>query len=535
MNMNTLNAAFGVAALVVGAVACGQDPAVEEPAFAESDLSARPVAISEGKVRGTRDGGVMAFRGVPYAAPPVGDLRWRPPAPPEAWDGVLDADRFPSPCVQIDHRRGGGVSGSEDCLYLNVWAPTKRGSPRPVMVFVHGGGNLSGSTSEVMSGATLYDGARLAERGDVIVVTLQYRLGMLGYFADPQLAAEVPQRASGNYGLLDQLAALHWVQRNIEKFGGDKDHVLLFGESGGGTDVCALYASPLAKGSFSSAVIQSGDCEGGGYDRAPGWRREFVRNAGCGSDLACLRALPAETIALASETSATTSGVIETPAGPIVDGYVLPDMPIELVRRGEHTKVPLVIGVNAVETAAPLFTIPRRLTGMGYLAALRSMFGADADRVRYAYPLVAFDTPRDALVAVTTDSQFVCPARRFARAAARSQRAPVYRYLYTHVMEGKPSAAYLGAAHGLELFSVFQKVDEMPDYPPTRADYEMEDITLGYWTRFARTGDPNGAGATFWESYDPVADTFLALESPPEAREALSPLRCDLFDSLAGM
>jgi para-nitrobenzyl esterase len=496
-------------------------------------VSARPVVeTSQGSLRGVTDSGAHGFLGIPFAEPPQGDLRWRPPAPAARWEGTREADHFPAKCAQ-NGMNGGQMEGSEDCLYLNVWSPAKPSGARPVMVFIHGGGNMFGSTSELFGETPLYDGARLAARGDVVVVTLQYRLGMFGFFAHPGLADEVPQRASGNYALLDQLAALRWVQDNIASFGGDPRRVMLFGESGGATDTCALFASPLAKGLFSSAMLESGGCNGTPEDRARDWREKFVHDSGCSpGDLGCLRRLSTRDVTRLAGASVLAGGAVKTPAGPIVDGYVLPETPYELMRQGKHNHVPFVVGVNEDETAGKMFGIPWGLTAGAYLQALDAAFGPNAGRVRAFYPLVAFDTPRDALIAVTSDSQFICPARRVARAVSRSQSEPVYRYLYTHTLRGSPAVQRLGAAHGMELYFVFQKMDALDQYVPTRDDLTLEATTLGYWTRFAATGNPNGQGAPRWPVYEPGSDRSLILEAAPSVADGVFPLRCNFWDEL---
>ena len=253
--------------------------------------SGATVVTDRGAVRGTAAAGVTDWLDIPFAAPPVGPLRWAAPELPACWRGVRSTQAFGPPCPQLDN---GTVIGSEDCLSLNVWKPAnaKATAPRAVMVFVHGGGNQQGSASNVVSGVTLYDGANLARTGDVVVVTVQYRVGALGYLASPSLASGT--QPAGNYGLLDQVAALQWVQGNIGAFGGDPKRVLLFGESAGAVDTCMLVASPLARGLFSRALMESGAC--GASDTATSERvaSDFAQAAGCtGADVAaCLRALP---------------------------------------------------------------------------------------------------------------------------------------------------------------------------------------------------------------------------------------------------
>lgn len=486
------------------------------------------VETKHGKVTGTQQGSVLGFKGIPFAKPPVGDLRWRPPEPPPPWSDVRQTATFPSPCAQNDPAKG--ARGSEDCLYLNVWTKPA-GTLRPVLFFLHGGGNVFGSTSEVTAGVPLYDGARIVERHDVVVVTAQYRLGVFGFFAHDKLAAESERRASGNYGLLDQIAALRWVKENIARFGGDPNRVLLFGESAGGADTCALVASPLAAGLFSSALIQSGGCSAIPAARAKTWQQSFVEKSGCGEDVACWRHLGTEAALKASVAEPLAGGVVQTPSGPVVDGWVLPDTPLARIRAGKHNHVPIVFGANRDETASPLFQVPHIFPAFTYEARVKALFGADAPKVLAAYPVTAFESPRAAWIALTSDGQFVCPARTYARAAAASQTEHVYRYFYTHVSHGGRVSANAGAAHGFELFYVFQWISATPGYAATPGDLALERAIGGYWTRFAKTGDPNGDGAVVWPIYDGATDPYLELGTPTRAAEKLNPARCDLWET----
>ncbi|MEO1175322.1 MAG: carboxylesterase family protein, partial [Myxococcota bacterium] len=277
------------------------------------------------------------------------------------------------------------------------------------MVFVHGGGNISGSTTEMQGGFVLYDGARLAARENVIVVTVQYRLGALGYLVDSALDDGAP---SGNYGLRDLVAALQWVQRNAAALGGDAERVMLFGESGGGTNVCALLATPSAADLFSSAIVMSGGCAGAERDAVAEWSRDVRTAVQCDGTLGvaeCLRAADAESLVRAAGTLSQSGGLIRTPAGPTIDGDFLPKSPRSAFEAGEQSQVPVVFGVTAQETASLLFGIP---LVPDYEATVRLLFARSgaADEVLARYPLEDYASPRDALVDLTTDLQFVCPA-----------------------------------------------------------------------------------------------------------------------------
>jgi para-nitrobenzyl esterase len=498
------------------------------------------VATRYGTVRGHTAGGTWAFQGIPFAAPPTGALRWRPPVTPECWAGVREAAAFPPPCLQMNPTRG--VIGSEDCLYLNIWTPSSA-TPEslPVMVFIHGGGNMSGSTSEMpVPGVPTYDGQALAERGNVVVVTVQYRLNTFGYFVHPALDSESPAGTSGNYGLMDQLAALRWVQDTIRAFGGDPARVILFGESGGATDVCALYASPLAAGLFRAALVESGGCGGLPKSQVQEWSAKTVAKTSCAAApevLTCLRALDGASLVKAMDsTTVDQNGRVVTPTGPTIDGDVLPDSPLALMSRGQQSHVPFIVGTNASETASPIFRLPATVSAAQYEQFVRNLFPSQANQVLAEYPLADYPSGRDALVAVTTDFQFTCPARTYARAAASNQSEPVYRYFYTQVMQGGAAqTAAIGATHGYELFFVFQHLQALPTYRPTASDTALEAAMLGFWTSLAAAGEPNAAGGSVaWPAYDTKTDSYIDLGTPVVAGAGVRTAKCDFWDALRG-
>ncbi|MFO1420626.1 MAG: carboxylesterase family protein [Candidatus Competibacteraceae bacterium] len=512
---------------ILSACGSGQGDSVD-------DTITDAIPTDHGSVSGFQDQQTMAYLGIPFAAPPVGPLRWQPPTEPKVWQGTRQATAFSPPCPQVEDN--GAVIGNEDCLYLNVWKPlaASAGANLPVMVFVHGGGNTQGSASKLRDGFPLYDGQRLAERGQVVVVTLQYRLGALGFLVHPALAAESPQRVSGNYGLLDQIAALGWVQRNIHAFGGDPGRVLLLGQSAGALDTCMLVTSPLARGLFSRALMESGGCNAKSATERAAEGESLATTVGCdhaANPVACLRQLDATTLVRAVDTSPTSPlGIVKLTFGPNVDGYVLPVEPIDALDSGQHNPVPFVIGANADETST--FGIPITLTEYEYQLAARAVFDpAQADAVLARYPVSAYGSPRDALIAATTDAQFVCPARRIARAAANHQTPPVYRYFFTHGLSG-PFSGLLEAGHGVDLLFVFQHIGSDPRYPPTAEDQALEFAMLGYWTRFAATGDPNGGQAVNWPQYVADADPYLELATPVRSGTGVRTAQCDFWDGL---
>jgi para-nitrobenzyl esterase len=496
------------------------------------------VMTQQGCVQGKADDAVRSFKGIPFSAPPVGALRWKAPVPPPIRAQVLEAQAFGPRCIQPQSLQVSPAPQSEDCLTLNVWTPVK-GKSLPVMVFIHGGGNTTGSASDTFGfgNTTLYDGYELAKRGQVVVVSIQYRLNILGFFVHPALAAESASKTSGNYGMMDQIAALRWVKDNIDSFGGDPSRLMLFGESGGGTDVCALVASPLAKGLFSAAIMESGGCGARSKAEMEAWGASLAEKVGCsqsGDVIGCLRQRnPNDLIKAIDLMAVQPGGKVVVMSGPTVDGYVLPLSPYEMLKTGRHNHLPFVIGVNAEETASPLFRIPQTLSQAEYEATIHRQFpGGPAERILKRYPVKDFPSPRAALIAVTTDYQFLCPTREYLWAITRSQKEPAYGYVYTQVMNGGP-ARQLGAAHGLELFYIFQTMNRLgPGYSPTPEDFKLEKATLGYWTNFAANGDPNGSGLPNWLRFSPPEDSYLKLNAAPSAAERLGEDRCDFWISL---
>jgi len=435
------------------------------------------------------------------------------------------------------------VVGEEDCLQLNVWVPEQAtaSSPQPVVVFLHGGANIQGSTSEtVMGGTMLYNGRHLAEAGPAVVVTLNYRLGPLGFLALPELAAESNRGVSGNYGVLDQVAALEWVQRHIAAFGGDPNQVFLFGESAGALDTCVHLASPLSAGLFHAALMQSGGCWQPLYDDTEAAMSARVdQDSSCASTtdrLACLRAQSASTLLEelpgSTQVFSTTVGGDPAAYAPVVDGYVLEARPLEALQAGTHNHVPFVVGSNAEEMATRLTT--QVDTAAEYEALVQSMFGALGstwvDAILAAYPASSYATPQDALMALLSDMRFTCPARTIARAAADHQSEPVYRYFFTR--RADTQSGPLPASHGIELLYVFGTIHDIPFYTPAQGDAELSLSMMAYWTRFGASGNPNGAPEPEWPAYDTSSDSHMVLDAPPTAGTHLLEAQCDTWDAL---
>ena len=501
---------------------------IAAPGFARAEPPAPDTLVrtTSGLVQGVVEGDLRAFRGIPYAAPPIGSLRWQPPAPAPAWSGIRDASEFGAVCPQPN--ASGGVRGDEDCLTLNVFTASTRGASKmPVMVFVHGGGNKRGSAR-----APQFDSPPLALHG-VVVVTLQYRLGALGFMGHAALTAE-GGGSSGNYALMDQIAALQWVRDNISAFGGDKDRVMVFGQSAGAYDVNALLASPPAQGLFSRAGIESGAAlpnQTQELDEAQAASAPLVSAVGCEGSadvLACLRSVPAEDI---------VKNQGDVPALLTIEPRALPVEPLSvLATRG--TPVPLLIGSNREESTTLVDDPDMLLDADGYAARIHAEFdplGAGvADRVLTLYPVGAYDSPVYALVAVHSDFFETCQVRTAALAATGKQVHPVYRYLFTHRLQNDSALNAARAFHGEELYFVFGNLHAIlgTDYAMSPGELLLSERIMNFWANFAAHGNPNGSGPGAWRRYDARGEAMLQLD------ERLAPLagyhipQCDFLSGL---
>jgi len=487
-----------------------------------------------GDYQGNDRGSTWSFLGIRFAAAPTGARRWRSPESPTCPAATVAASTYAPVCPQVD-RATGAPEGDEDCLALNVFSPKAgfTGGRVPVMVFIHGGGNVIGSArEEVEPGRVLYDGASLAEATGNVVVTVQYRLGPLGWLVHPALDAEAPDARSGNYALEDLVAALRWVQRDIGAFGGNKDRVMIFGESAGGVNVCALLAAPAAAGLFDAALIESGGCVADSRTKALATGATLAENAGCGNTgdvAACLRSKsPAALLAALPSTVSISGG--QAPFQPSVDGTSLPATPLERIRGGQHNRVPVVIGTNADETGQD---VPLTFSDAQYQAFLATTFQTPAVRAAVAdlYSAASFGSSRKAYVALTSDLKFICPARTTARALAAAQSEPVFRYFFTEVPDAPTSAVY-GAFHGLELLFVYGAVD-IRGYTPTAAERALSLAMQRYWGSFAATGAPTAAGSVAWTQFDPLRDSHLVLDSAAtRMAEGVNTARCDFWAQL---
>jgi para-nitrobenzyl esterase len=497
------------------------------PAACAADAAESPgvVRTESGMLRGIEHGETTAFKGIPYAAPPVGERRWRAPDPAPCWEGVREASGFGYVCMQpaTSGDPGSTPIGSEDCLTLNVWTPElERGAELPVMVFIHGGYFTWGSSSRRIDGVDIYDGSDLAARTGSVVVTFNYRVGALGWIGHPALGAENESGASGNYGLHDQIAALAWVQRNIDGFGGDRSRVMLFGQSAGAISTAAVLASPLARGLFSAAIVHSGHGAAHPLSDSEAAGQTLERALGC-DGLECMRRRSASEVVTALPESFDGGYAF----GPTVDGWALPDMPIELVRAGRGSQVPLIAGVTADEftTMIQNYAPGRIETEEAYRSYLVDRFGAArAGFIANLYPVRDYPTPLDALIAFYGDVSFVCPTRRFVRAAAA--HAPVRRFVYAHTYDSPPIRAKR-AGHGLDLPFVFRNFFAVE---PSARELALADQVQAAWGRFAASGDPGAVGGVEWPESD--GDSHLVIDVEPAAGAEFHKAQCDAWDEV---
>lgn len=488
------------------------------------------VCTEHGAVRGVVEGETIAFKGIPYAAPPVGDLRWRPPATAKSWDGVRDGSRFGSMCPQLV---GKEVRGDEDCLTINVWTPRSRpATPWPVMIWLTGGGNHSQSGEGSGGfGGVRYNGQNFVPNGAVFV-SYNLRLGALGFLAHPALDAERPEKISGNYGSLDQVAMLQWVKRNIAAFGGDPNRVFLFGTSAGGGNICALMTSPLTRGLIHGVAMQSSVPSGCEIltlaDAQNGTGRRVTAGLGCDKTAdvaACLRSRSVKEVVAAVPGTFTVSTRIY---GPNMDGHVFPDQPLRLIAQGKVPAVPVIIGNTANETLGWVRSAGNVTDAASYAAAIDHLFGARArERILARYPATA--SPREAFIKLTTDAEFTCQSRRVARTFARVGKLPVYRFVFAHGLENNPQLKSLGANHTIEHAFLFGWQGK---YQPTERERQLGHELVGYWTRTAKTGNPNDGRAPAWPAATADNDAYLEFGTTTAARNGPQDAQCDFWDTV---
>ena len=482
-------------------------------ALAAAELSsargaAAQVRTSSGEVRGTtnRAGTVHTFTGIPYAAPPVGALRWQAPRAPASWTGVRDATAFGARCAQAPVFSDMIFRDvlSEDCLYLNVWTPATGATARlPVMVWIYGGGFQAGSSSEPRQ-----DGERMAGKG-VVVVSFNYRMGVFGFLAHPELTSESGHAASGNFAMMDMVAALQWVQQNIAAFGGDAGNVTIFGESAGSFAVSGLMASPLAKGLFHKAIGESGAFFGSTLDpvtlAAAEQSGSALGQALGATTLAAMRAVPADSVLTAARSMGSRG------FGPIIDGYVFPRRVDAIFASGQQQPVPLLAGWNADEIRSSATLAKVKPTVTSFTSRVRAQFGTQADAVLAAYAARDDNDAVESAAALGNDQFISFGTWKWIETHRATSGAPAYRYLFARqipippntVVNGNPATARdIGARHAGEIEYVFGALASVPGVTWEKSDEALSELMMLYWTNFARAGDPNGPGLPTWPRYE---------------------------------
>jgi para-nitrobenzyl esterase len=517
--------------------ACGSTPTPSQDMSSDdggavADMSPAPsmglsLSTEGGMVHGKTVGASRAFLGIPYAAPPVGALRWKPPQPAAAWSTPLEAVAVGPMCPQLQRLSAAFDDNTqEDCLTLNVWTPAVAAA-RPVMVFIHGGTFIAGS-----GGLPLYDGQHLSEAGGAVVVTINYRLGPLGFMGHAGLTVEDPNyKSSGNYGIEDQRAGLRWVKANIASFGGDPANVTVFGESAGAQSVLTHLVSKGSAGLFQRAIVESGyyitdptqaAAEAQGAQLAAA---VTCNDADPAKQVACLRGKTAKEIVLALPTSETSLGGVSW--GPVVDGLNLTDQPFAQLRRGAFAHVPLLIGTNGNEGTIFLFqsTIANETDYHNLLAML--LGDAIATKVQAEYPSANYPTPKAALADALGDGLFVCPTRQVAR-ASDAAGDPTFVYHFTHAITF--IIPDLGAFHGSELPFVFNT--SFAGFTPSGPEIPLSQSMMGYWTRFAASSSPEGGGAVDWPAFHTASDQHLVLDLTIAMGSGLKKAHCDFWDGI---
>ncbi len=469
-------------------------------------LSIAPFALSQiqnvkstdGQLQGVIADGVASFKGIPFAAPPMGDLRWKAPEPAKPWSGVRKADSYAPGCMQdpgMSKMMGSSPNVSEDCLYLNVWTAAKTaGEKLPVMVWIHGGAFVGG-----MTGTPMFDGTKFAQKG-VVLVSIAYRLGVFGFMAHPELSRE-SGKGSGTYGIQDMIAGLRWVKNNIAQFGGDPSRVTIFGESAGGIAVGMLSAAPQAKGLFQRAISESGGsfappriADGAGMNvaglkLAESAGESFLKKLGA-ADIKAARALTAEQVQKAA------GGGMGGGASfwPVADGNVLPGDPYELYEKGRFNDTPILVGTNSNEGG--LF-MRGSATPASFEKQIRSGYGEGADAILKAYPHATDAEAARASADVFREFAFAWPTWAWARMQSQKGKGKAFVYYFDHRTPASPD----GANHGAEVPYVFGNFGGPGGGAPSPEDIALSDLIRSYWINFARTGDPNGSGLPQWPTF----------------------------------
>jgi len=492
-----------------------------------TSMSNSTVRVEQGLIETRAAGadGVVSYLGIPYAAPPVGGLRWKPPRPPTPWDGVRSAERFGNRCIQTSpfpDMLFQSAQESEDCLTLSIWTKTSADGPLPVMVWIHGGGYFSGASDEQR-----HDGSALARRG-VVVVTINYRLGVLGFFAHPELTAESEAAASGNYGLLDQIAALRWLRDNIDGFGGDPDNVTIFGESAGSFSVSALMASPLATGLFHKAIGQSGASRGElTLSEAETAGLAFADAVGA-NGLEELRATsPARLVEVATANLRTRSGGLRFQ--PNVDGYVLMEPVLDVFEHGDQSNVPLLAGWNSAEVPLP------RASAATLGDEVRESFPNDIEAASQVYPGGSEEEAWQSAVALRSDLFIGFPTWKWIELHASTSQGRTFRYLFNQVrprVDGSPPEDSPGAQHASDIEYVFGILESL-DLEWSDADRAVSQMMIEAWTNFAASGRPAAAGLPKWDVWRPGGTgLYMRIDASPALEPELHRARYEFLDAV---
>jgi para-nitrobenzyl esterase len=478
-----------------------------------------PVKTDCGTVQGAFEDGLTVYRGIPFAAPPVGDLRWRAPQPASKWDGIKQTTQFAPGPIQA---WGAPAGKSEDCLYLNVWTPAKSARDRiPVLVWIYGGGFNGGSTSEPN-----YSGENLAKKG-VVLVSIAYRVGQLGFMAHRELSAESPNHVSGNYGLLDMIAGLQWVQKNIAAFGGDPNKVTIFGESAGGIAVSMLCVSPLAKGLFHGAISQSGGSFGPPRPITfPGENLKRLPDAERGGKT-YLDSAKVSSIAEMRKISADKLPAIRGLAWPIIDGYVIPDDQYKLYEAGKFNDTPILVGYNSDEGAS--FSPPK--TPEDFISGVKARYGKFADVLIKAYPVGSNTVPKTARD-LARDAAFGWHTWSWARLQSKIGKSKAFYYYFDQhpdYPEDSPKAGY-GSPHGQDVAYVFKHVDPK-NSQTTKTDLEISEAMATYWTNFAKHGNPSGEGVPAWPAFSDANPVVMYFSQTPHVGPIPSAASLKILDT----
>lgn len=505
-------------------------------------IDAQIVETQFGIIKGSVNGNVYQFLGIPFAKPPVDSLRWKAPRNPETWSEILNTTEFAPVCPQKKFAQGDTtytIEGNEDCLYLNIWTPDIGNFDFPVMVFIHGGGNQQGGASQSESGTQMYSGKNMAERGQVVVVTIQYRLGPLGFLVHPGLDAENANGKSGNYAVLDQILALKWIQNNIVLFGGSPNKVMIFGESAGGVNVGNLLTTPLANGLFQRACIQSASPVINYYNdsknKGIAYVDSFISSGTAIEKIAYMRKLPADSL-MHFAVSPLKEGVVQMNWQPVVDNVIFKDFPKQVFQSGNFNKVPLIIGSNAdeVSLSAPKTVLPIMVTSL-IKSSVPQQFQTQAFEL---YPPGSnADEARKSYVGILTDAQFTANARRTAQCVSVNQTEPVWRYFFTH-QHTISQLKTLGSYHGMELFYVFNNWENTllgTGFLFKPEDKAVQDAMLKYWVNFAETGNPNDNELANWPQYRSSTDCYMEINANPNGNQVgLRTAETNLWDNVTG-